>query len=176
MIIGVDVGLNGGITIITDSGVGLGYFVHQMPIIKGEFGAKKGKVQKQRELNEQAVTELFLKYVGCGCHFFIEKQQSMPKQGVASVFKLGYQYGFLVGVAKTLGFTVHTVNPQDWQKEMLGDYEKGKTKEASAMVAKKLLPHQDFTASERSQKPHDGMTDSALIAEFGRRRIYEQGV
>ena len=48
----------------------------------------------------------------------IEQVHSMPKQGVASSFKFGRHYGFLLGVLTALGIPYQTVTPQKWQKAM----------------------------------------------------------
>lgn len=45
------------------------------------------------------------------------------------------------------------------------------SKAASALVAQRLWPGVDWRASARCSKPHDGLTDAACIAEWGRRRF-----
>jgi hypothetical protein len=39
------------------------------------------------------------------------------------------------------------------------------------IAAKRLFPNESFLATEKSKKPHDGMVDSTLICEWGRRRV-----
>lgn len=38
----------------------------------------------------------------------------------ASSFKLGYNYGFIVGAVRSLGFSTHLVSPKEWQKGLSG--------------------------------------------------------
>jgi len=38
----------------------------------------------------------------------------------ASSFKLGYNFGFLVGSLRALGFPVRLIKPKDWQKGLSG--------------------------------------------------------
>lgn len=38
----------------------------------------------------------------------------------ASSFKLGYNFGFIVGMSRALGFATHLLRPQTWQKGLAG--------------------------------------------------------
>ena len=38
----------------------------------------------------------------------------------ASSFKLGYNFGFIVGMCRSLGFATHLVRPKEWQKGLSG--------------------------------------------------------
>ena len=38
----------------------------------------------------------------------------------ASSFKLGYNFGFIVGMSRALGFATHLLRPQTWQKGLSG--------------------------------------------------------
>jgi hypothetical protein len=58
--------------------------------------------------------------------------------------------------------------PQAWQRVMLPNCAKGDTKPAALAKAKQLWPAETWLATNRSTKPHDGLVDAALIAEFGR--------
>jgi hypothetical protein len=55
-----------------------------------------------------------------------------------------------------------------WQKVMLPGCAKGDTKPAALARARQLWPAESWLASPRCSKPHDGMIDAALIAEYGR--------
>jgi len=44
------------------------------------------------------------------------------------------------------------------------------TKAMALLAAKRLFPSVDLTATERSKKPHDGIVDALLLAEYGRRK------
>ncbi len=89
----------------------------------------------------------------------VEKVHSMPRQGVASTFKFGYQFGQIVGILTGLKIPFEFVTPQRWQKEM-GCQTKG-DKNVSKQKAEQLFPNQKIT---------HGNADSLIIAEYARRR------
>jgi len=88
----------------------------------------------------------------------IESVHSMPKQGVASSFKFGRSFGFLIGLLTGLQIPYTLVTPQKWQKAMEclthGD------KNVSKAAAQRLWPNRKWTHA---------IADAALIAEYGRR-------
>jgi len=107
-------------------------------------------------------------------HVCLEKSQAMPGQGVSSMFNYGEGYGMIQGllIAKKIPFTL--VTPQRWQKVMLAGVSKDKATKARALEAANRVFTKSssfWLASSRSRKPHDGMIDSALIAEYCRRLI-----
>ena len=69
---------------------------------------------------------------------------------------------------------VDLINPQKWQRTFwtrpkMPKGQKFDTKAAALNAANKLWPATDWTKSERASKPHDGIVDAALLAEFARR-------
>ena len=97
----------------------------------------------------------------------VEKQQPFPKQGVVSTFRLGVQYGMILGILKALRISYEEIHPKKWQKEMLGSHKKKTRKEIKQLSlerAKALFP---YLASEIGKC--DGKSDSLLIAEYMRR-------
>jgi len=92
------------------------------------------------------------------CMCLIEKVHSMPKQGVASSFKFGRNYGFLRGLLVALELCFDEVTPQRWQKAMgcLSHGDKNVTKQK----AQQLFPTMKITHST---------ADALLIAEYCRR-------
>jgi hypothetical protein len=58
-----------------------------------------------------------------------------------------------------------------WTKPKMPEGMKFDTKAAALNQANQLWPDNDWTATKRSRKPHDGMIDAALIAEAGRRKL-----
>jgi hypothetical protein len=65
------------------------------------------------------------------------------------------------------------VSAKKWQNALFSGIEYDDTKKASALVAKTLWPNQDWRGTPRSRVAHDGMTDAALIAEYGRLFLLE---
>ena len=109
-------------------------------------------------------------------HCYLEKAQTMPKQGGVSVFRYGQHYGNLEGILLSLQIRHTVVHPSTWTRVMHAGCsvkEKGRSgaKKRSFEAAQRLFPGESFLATERSSKPHDGIIDAMLIAEYGRRQI-----
>lgn len=102
---------------------------------------------------------------------YIEKAQSMPKQGVKSMFEYGKHYGWLIGILQQMSFKVIEVPPQTWCKVAHAGVTQytgaGSGKRKSLEASMKLFPGYDFRASEKSSKPHDGYIDAVLISYYG---------
>ena len=101
---------------------------------------------------------------------YIEKAQSMPSQGVKSMFEYGKHTGWLLGVLQSLNIPTVEVPPQTWCKEIHKGVTQhkgaGSGKKKSLEASAKLFPGVDFRASDRSVKLHDGYIDAALIAKY----------
>lgn len=96
----------------------------------------------------------------------IEKAQPMPKQGVKSMFNYGFHYGQLITMLEISGWGYEEVPPQTWHRSMTKGY-KGTSKEKALQAARELFPDEAFL---QGKKPHDGLVDALLIAEYGRRK------
>lgn len=158
----VDPGKTGGLAFLDETGKILALEV--MPVITSS------KAKKEYDL--QAIKALFIKWDPAVLVF--EKLQPMPVAlgGSIANYARGYGRGSLEGLAVGMGRKYVLVAPQTWQAEVLRDINCDDTKQAALIVAKRLWPDQTFLASERSRKPHEGLVDSCLIAEFGRRRRF----
>lgn len=121
-------------------------------------------------------------------HFCIEDVHSIFGASAKSNFSFGHICGFLQGMLCYSRISHTMVQPKLWQKEMWAGFKpieintgtklksgapkmKVDTKATSLIVAKRLFPSADFRASERSTNPHDGIVDSALLAEYCRRKF-----
>jgi len=87
-----------------------------------------------------------------------------------------FTFGHLVTLLKLENRRYQTVLPKMWQKEFwtrpkMAKKERFDTKAAAFAAAIKLWPMADFTATERSTTPHDGIVDALLIAEWARRKF-----
>lgn len=104
-------------------------------------------------------------------HVFVEQVSSRPGQGIASTFKFGSHYGSILGILTALDIAHTLLTPQKWQKlsvvGCIGDDPKAK----ALIAAQRLWPKEDWKASARCKRPHDGMIDAALIALAGMRLI-----
>jgi crossover junction endodeoxyribonuclease RuvC len=107
-------------------------------------------------------------------HVFLEKAQSMPGQGVTSVFNYADHFGQLQGILIALKLRFQLVSPRIWQKTVLTGVPIGyQPKQRAAIAAKRLFPGLSLLASSRSTKPHEGMVDALLIALYGYRTLSE---
>jgi hypothetical protein len=114
-------------------------------------------------------------------HIFIEKAQCITGQGVRGIFTYAEEYGILQGILigspKKIPFTLCPARV--WQKTMfLGTkamfgLKKRDPKDRALEAANRIFAKNKsfWLKSKRCTKPHDGMFDSALIAEFCRREI-----
>ena len=164
-VVGIDPGKTGGIAVIYPDGqVGL----DTMPVIK----SSKRDVLDIEELRRV----LALICVPGNFHsakVFIEKQQPLPAKmggGVAN-FQRGSNLGVLEALCCGLIIPYEVVSPLRWQRLVLADIVGDDTKQRAALAVSRLYPRLDLRASSRAKKPHGGLVDALLIAEYGRRRM-----
>lgn len=161
--IGIDGGLNGGITAIDSDG-----FIESivMPVIKGQ----KGNIY-----DIQQITEFFKKYkylLECEkITVILEKAHSMPKQGVVSTFKIGECFGIMKGIIVALGLPYEVIAARTWQKAIFQGQTVKDTKQSSILFCKNKYPDIDWRASDRCRIDHDGKTDATCIAVYGLRHL-----
>lgn len=157
-IISIDNGLNGAIVILQNEDIIL---KTKMPILH----TVKGK-------NEYDITEIIniLDYHD-DATVIIEKAQAMPKLGTVQAFNFGKNYGILIGILHALRRRYHIVYSKTWQKEMFKDMNYKDTKQASIIIAQRLYPNEDFRASSKSKKIHDGITDALLMGKYAQRKL-----
>ena len=162
MIAGIDGGLDGGIVVLDDEGSVLWKYV--APVI-----GQKGKGKRQYNVPEMARMIREIRERGESL-VFLERAQAMPGQGVSSMFSIGYGYGIWQGILTAVGVPFEIASPRMWQGVMFSGVSAADTKKASALVAGRLKPHEDWRATERSRISHSGLTDAFCIAEWGRRK------
>jgi crossover junction endodeoxyribonuclease RuvC len=99
---------------------------------------------------------------------YIEQAQSFPKQGIASAFNYGRDFGYLLGTLAGSGMIIHLVRPAVWARRIHTMAPKiDDAKERSLWCARHLWPEQTWLATSKSSKAHDGLVDAALIALYG---------
>ena len=143
MFIGIDPGKSGGIAYIEDGITSAAPYGHSALI----------------ELLELA------RYRECVC--CLEKVGAMPGQGVVSMFNFGQSVGYIKGVLEAFKIPYQEISPQKWKKE----FGLNSDKAASAEVCRKLFPEVNLLATPRCKKPHDGMAEALLMAEYARRKL-----
>ena len=154
MICGIDPGLTGGIAFLHNDVV----LAIRTPVIK---------VQKKNYLNVGEIVSLLMKHDPD--HIYIEKQQAMPKQGVASTFRTGFGYGVYLGLIIALGIKHTEVTARQWKKDLCVPADKNMARG----IATKLYPH---ASSQWKLKCEDGVAESTLIAHWGAKFQTDQSV
>lgn len=148
-ICGIDPGLNGGISFMSDN------FLICKPVPVETYRVA-GKTRKF--LSVASICELLDDY--SPKLVFIEKQQAMPKQGVVSTFRTGFGYGIYLGLIVALGYKFVEVRPQVWKKDLGVTSDKDQARQR----ATELMPDASACWEKRNQ---DGIAESALIAYWG---------
>lgn len=147
--IGIDPGKNGGIAIIITSNVDSNF----------------NKVVSSEKYSDDNLLNTCRAFTGANVVCVLEKVNTMPGQGVVSMFNFGQNFGFIQGVLKAYGIPYELVTPQKWKKEFSCTSDKN----TSIEVCKRLFPSVNLKATDRCKKDHDGMAEALLIAEYGRR-------
>jgi crossover junction endodeoxyribonuclease RuvC len=151
--LGVDVGLSGAAAILIEiDGAVTVVSAIDVPIV-GDSAA--------RRVNVLALQEWLLSH---GPAFaFCERGRSMPKQGVASVFRYGRSCGSIEAVIQLCGIPLELVEPTKWKKFFTLV---GKDKEASRLRAIGLFPE---THALLSRKRDHNIAEACLIGLYGLR-------
>lgn len=99
----------------------------------------------------------------------VEDVHAMPRNGSVASFKLGYNYGVIVGVVQSLSHPLVRVSPQKWKRTYSLT---GKGKDASRFLAQELYPSH---AGDFRLKKDDGKAEAALIARWGLGHVIQTG-
>jgi uncharacterized protein (DUF433 family) len=108
VIIAVDPGLTGGISIIEGKKTPV---VHKIPVEQIIVNKKKKNIY-----DLDGISEILEPYSNKNVLFVQEKVSAMPNQGVTSSFNFGFSAGSTLGVAAGKGFDRYEVRPQAWKK------------------------------------------------------------
>ncbi len=105
----------------------------------------------------------------CEARVAVERQQSMPGQGVSSSFQTGKGFGEILGVLAASGLPYEVVSAGTWKRSLgliRGKEEAiGEFKERSRTMARALFPDAPL-----SRKKDEGRAEALLLAEYLRRR------
>jgi len=180
-VVGVDPGKSGGLAVVSPTAA----VAFPMPIVPAT--SKKGR-------DEYDIAGLRRELAGLqrsveGLHVVIENLRPFPmtfakkrqpgQEGAPEVshggtianWNRGNSVGLFVGLCAGLGIPYTLVVPQAWQRAMLeGTSPAASTKQRSILAAQRLFPTVSLVPP-RCRKPHDGLADALLIAEWGRRML-----
>lgn len=153
MIIGIDNGLDGGLTAIDLNGSVVAKTV--MPTLH-----RQGK----REASARKIYEWVMN-LESPFRIAIEEPLHHARSSQA-VRSMALSFGKILGLAESREWQIDCISVHKWQKEMLGRVPKGKTKEVALAVANELAPGENWRKSKRASKSHDGMIDAFLVARY----------
>ena len=166
--IGIDIGKKGAITVLSSDGIE----THAIPMVKDELSYS--------DLFDllQHIQNVTLTKTGGNPHVVFEKLGVIFGSSKATAFSMGYQSGAVEMMMISLGIPYTKVPAKQWQKDMFQGVEiikkTGKTsndtKAMALIAARRLFPNQKLTFGERATKPHDGIVDSLLMAEYAKRK------
>lgn len=160
IVVGIDPGKSGAIATLSNNGGAWAIAGLQvMPLI----GKGKGS-----ELDIEAIGRA----IAAADFVAIEKQQVMPKQGIASTGQTMKNYGILVGVVAIMQIPHVLPRPQEWKKTILKGLPKDKI--GAIQYCKQLFPGVSLRASERCKKDHDGIADAICIAHYGLEQLKQK--
>ena len=142
LVLGIDPGMTGAMAWVDRRGVLKE--IEDMPVVANEVNYR--------------LLSLLIPAYGRVEFAVVEKQQTFPKQGVVSAFKLGACWGMILGILATYEIPIREVRPNDWKKKLPG---LGKDKNLSRKMAMSRWPqHADYFKRVKD----DGRAEAALMA------------
>ena len=152
IIIGIDPGINGAISIIENKKI---IEVYDTPTM---IDGKKNK----RQINGAQVTNIFKERLNGEKEVVVvvEQVNAMPGQGVTSMFNFGQSFGVIKGICAALNLPIYFVRPTKWKKH----FNLIKTnKDASRTKVIEVYPE---ISSKLHRKKDSNRADAILIALY----------
>jgi len=152
IIIGVDPGISGAISIIENKKI---IEVYDTPTM---IDGKKNK----RQINGAQVTNIFKERLNGEKEVVVvvEHVNAMPGQGVTSMFNFGQSFGVIKGICAALNLPIYFVRPSKWKKH----FNLIKTnKDASRTKVIEAYPE---ISSKLHRKKDSNRADAILIALY----------
>ena len=152
IIIGIDPGINGAISIIENKKI---IEVYDIPTM---IDGKKNK----RQINGAQVTNIFKERLNGEKEVVVvvEHVNAMPGQGVTSMFNFGQSFGVIKGICAALNLPIYFVRPAKWKKH----FNLIKTnKDASRTKVIEVYPE---ISSKLHRKKDSNRADAILIALY----------
>ena len=152
IIIGIDPGITGAITILENKKV---IEVYDMPTM---IDGKKNK----KQVNGAQVTNIIKERLNVDkdAIVVVEHVNAMPGQGVTSMFNFGQSFGIIKGICSALSLPIYFVRPTKWKKH----FNLIKTnKDASRTKVIEVYPE---ISSKLHRKKDSNKADAILIARY----------
>lgn len=154
MIIGIDNGSCSGAAVAISSwdGAVLGYT--RLP---------NHKVGKKTELDMIGLRDWVLGFKLPPVNIIVEEPLHHAPSS-QSMRSMALCYGQITGLCTGMAWPWEGLSVRQWQKDMLGKFPRGQSKKYALAKAKELRPDEQWLATPRSKKPHDGIVDAYLMA------------
>ena len=152
IIIGIDPGISGAISIIENKKI---LEVYDTPTM---IDGKKNK----KQINGAQVTAIIKERLNSGKDVVVvvEQVNAMPGQGVTSMFNFGQSFGVVKGICAALSLPIYFVRPAKWKKH----FNLIKTnKDASRTKVIEVYPE---LSSKLHRKKDSNRADAILIALY----------
>lgn len=95
---------------------------------------------------------------------FIELQQSRPGMGIATMFKLGQNYGVWLGILACVDWSLRAIRPSDWKNGLGYPVKNPKaSKQHSLTIARRLYPQ---AADYLARKSDHNRAEALLLAHL----------
>jgi Holliday junction resolvasome RuvABC endonuclease subunit len=154
VIVGIDPGLSGAIALLNPTTREV--VVHDMPLVASKAGRSETDLHNlARLLIPEGVHNIAV----------LEQVHAMPKQGSASTFRFGQNYGACQMAISGHGYDVRDVTPQSWKKH----FRLGSDGNASRALAMQRFP---AMAEELKRKKDHNRAEAILLALYGLEIIY----
>ena len=152
IIIGVDPGINGAISIIENKKI---LEVYDTPTM---IDGKKNK----RQINSAQVSSIFKERLNLNKDVIVvvEQVNAMPGQGVTSMFNFGQSFGVIKGICAALSLPIHFVRPTKWKKH----FNLIKTNKDASRT--KVIESYPEISSKLHRKKDSNRADAILIALY----------
>lgn len=164
--LGIDPGLSGAFVVISDDRI---RYKMAMPTITLTTIKMDGEESKKPEIDRKGVLS-FLKLFPEHMHVVIEKQEAYRGQNIGATGTTLKNYGILLMGLTAAHFFITETPPDVWQQHfgIISVKESGgkTTKEQALGIVKTKYPSEDLRKSGRAHKPHDGIVDAVLIANY----------
>jgi hypothetical protein len=158
--IGIDNGVSGGICAISD---------HPQTSVIRMIPMPVSKARKGNEVNIRALHLWITEVTGGNLSnaVYIIEEPGGSKSARAATSMAG-SFHAVRGFFEAKFLRWERITPQAWQKKLLPGCKAGDSKPRALELASRTWPEETWLATDKSRKPHSGLYDAALIAEYGR--------
>lgn len=163
--LGIDCGLDGGLVHVSDNGE-----------VRGSMIMPTMKIGKGRAIDINTLDTVFSEFKDRLNLTICIEDPGKHAASAMGLWSMTRSFAIIETLTVVYGFRYEVVSSRKWQKEFWTKPKMAKgvkydTKSAALLAATRLWPTQDWTATERSSKAHDGLVDAALLAEWLRRKL-----